>query len=87
VPVRFALIGGCAGSLVATLSYTKVGSSVAGAVNEAVSTGAATSGNQFRYSGGQYSFNWSTKGLAPGTYELQINLGDGVLHTVTVGLK
>jgi len=70
VPVKFALTGACAGSLVATLSATKVGSSVVGAVNEAVSTSVATSGNQFRYTGGQYLFNWSTKGLTPRTCEL-----------------
>jgi len=32
-------------------------------------------------------FNWSTKGLTAGTYELQINLGDGAKHTVSLGLK
>jgi hypothetical protein len=62
---------------------------VAGAVNEADSTSAATTGNLFRYdaSSGQYLFKWSTKGLSPGTYLLQIDLGDGVSRTVTVGLK
>jgi hypothetical protein len=35
----------------------------------------------------QYVFNWSTKGLPAGTYQLQINHGDGVTRTVNVGLK
>jgi hypothetical protein len=87
VPVRFAVTGGCAGSLIATLSSAKVAGGVAGGVNEAVSTGAATSGNQFHSSGGQYQFNWSTKGLSPGTYALQIDLGNGEVHTVQLGLR
>jgi hypothetical protein len=87
VPVRFALTGACAGSQVATLAYRQVRSNVAGGVNEAVSTEAATSGNQFRYTGGQYQFNWSTKGLPPGTYELQIDLGNGEVHSVSLGLR
>ena len=32
-------------------------------------------------------FNWGTKGLTAGTYQLQINLGDGVTRTVSLGLK
>jgi hypothetical protein len=89
VPVKFAVTGSCASSLVATLAYTRLGSSVAGGVNEAVSTGAATSGNQFHYDAttGLYVFNWSTKGLMAGTYQLQIDMGDGVTHTVKVGLR
>jgi HYR domain-containing protein len=92
VPVQFALTSSaCAstGSVVPTLSWSQVSSGVAGTVNEAVSTSAATSGNQFRYdpTSGQYIFNWSTKGLTSGTYQLQINLGDGVTRTATLGLK
>ena len=53
------------------------------------STSAATTGNLFRYdpTSGQYIFNWSTKGLTTGIYQLQINLGDGVPWSVNVGLK
>jgi hypothetical protein len=43
---------------------------VADVVNGAESTSAATTGNLFRYSSGQYLFNWSTKGLPTGTYLL-----------------
>jgi hypothetical protein len=91
IPVRFALTGASAGitTLRATLSYAKVSSGVAGTVNQPASTSAATAGDQFRYdpTSGQYVFSWSTKGLAPGTYELQIDLGDGVTRTVRLGLK
>jgi hypothetical protein len=89
IPVKFALTGdsACITSLAATLAYAKGSDGVAGEVNEAVSTSAATTGNLFRYTDGQYLFNWNTKGLAIGTYELQIDLGDGVTHTVRLGLK
>jgi hypothetical protein len=89
VPIKFALTGAsaCITTLAATLSYTLVGLGENAPVNEAVSTAAATTGNLFRYSSGQYSFNWNTKGLTAGVYQLQINLGDGVTRSVTVGLK
>jgi hypothetical protein len=72
----------------ASLSYQWVSGGV-GTVNEADSTSAATVGNQFRYdpTSGQYLYDWDTRGLAAGTYLLRIDLGDGVLHTVTVGLR
>jgi hypothetical protein len=89
LPVKFQLTGAsaCITNAVAALSYAKVYDNVPGGVNEADSTSAATTGNLFRYTGGQYLFNWSTKGLSPGIYQLQINLGDGVIRTVTIGLK
>lgn len=91
VPVSFQLTGpsACITTLAATLAYTTVSSSVSSPVTMAVSTSAATGGNQFRYdpASGQYLFNWGTKGLSPGTYQLQIDLGDGVSRTVSVQLR
>lgn len=91
VPVKFQLTGSSAGitNLQARLYIAKVSNSVVATEVEAGSTSAATSGNLFRYdaSSGQYVFNWSTKGLTLGTYQLRIDLGDGVAHTVLVGLK
>ena len=91
VPVKFALTGASASitNLQATLTYARISNGDPGPVNEAASTSAATSGNLFRYdaSSGQYIFNWSTKGLTSGKYRLYIDLGDGVTHTVDVGLK
>jgi uncharacterized repeat protein (TIGR03803 family) len=91
VPVKFALTGASAGitTLAATLSCAKVSNGVVGTDLEAVSTAAATTGNQFRYDAatGQYMFNWSTRGLTSGMYRLFINLGDGVSRTVDIGLK
>ena len=91
VPVKFALTGTSAGvtDLVATLKYAKISDGVLGPVNETSSSATATLGNQFRYdsTAGQYIYNWSTKGLESGTYRLFIDLGDGVQHTVDLGLK
>ena len=56
---------------------------------EAISTAAATTGNAFRYdsTSGQYIFNLATKGLSKGSYQLSINLQDGVSRTVTISLR
>jgi hypothetical protein len=66
-----------------------LGDVVSGSVNEATSNSAATSGNMFRYdtTTRQYTYNWSTKGLSPGLYELQIDLGDGATRSVKLALK
>ncbi|MCI0537298.1 MAG: PxKF domain-containing protein [Verrucomicrobiales bacterium] len=73
----------------ATLSYMMINAGVPGPVNEASSTSAATTGNLFRYDleTGDYIYNWNTKGLSAGLYELQLDLGDGLTRTVTVGLR
>jgi hypothetical protein len=91
VAVKFSLTGWCAGKtdLLATLSNAKLSSGTVGAVNESISTAAATTGNQFRCdaASAQYLSNRSTKGLTAGTYRLFINLGDGVTRNVDIGLK
>jgi hypothetical protein len=91
VPVKFLLTGACAGisDLSATLSFAKINNYVSSAINEAISTSSATSGNLFRYdpSSAQYIFNWSTKNLTTGTYQLLIDFGDGVPRTVGLGLR
>lgn len=91
VPVKFYLTGDNVGrpDLIARLSYAKVSSNVAGSVNEADAPGNGTSGNVFLYdpATGQYYFNWSTKGLAVGIYELIIDLGDGNPRRVGLGLR
>ena len=89
VPVKFALTGASAPVTTATarLSYAKISNGIEGTVVEATSNVAATTGNLFRYDGGQYIYNWSTKGLTPGTYSVKIDLGDGAPHAVTISLK
>jgi hypothetical protein len=43
----------------------------------------------FRYdaAGQQYVLEWTTAGLSVGQYQLRIDLGDGVPHTVQVELR
>ncbi len=74
---------------VAKFSYVKLNSNVASSVNEPTSTSAATTDNLFRYdsTSKQYVFNWGTKGLTSGTYQLKADLGDGLSRTVKLGLK
>jgi hypothetical protein len=91
VPVKFALTDASAGitALVATLAVAKISNSIVGSDLEPVSSSPASTGNTFRYdpTGGQYHHHWGTKGLTAGSYQLRIDLGDGVSHTVTVSLK
>lgn len=91
VAVKFSLSGASAGITDATakLSVSKVSNDLAGSEAEATSTAAATQGNLFRYdaTSEQYVYNWGTKGLEGGTYQLRIDLGDGTTNTVRVSLK
>jgi hypothetical protein len=91
VPVKFQLTGASAAitTLQARLYLQRAGAAASGTSIEAVSTSGATTGNLFRYdaSSGQYVFNLSTRTLTTGAYRLRIDLGDGVLRTVTVSLK
>ncbi len=91
VPVKFRLTGESAGIADATarLYVAKISDDVAGDEVEAGSSAAATTGNLFRYdaTGDQYVFNWSTKGLDRGTYQLRIGLGDGTTNIVRVSLR
>jgi hypothetical protein len=91
IPVKFKLTGADAGvtNLNAKLYLSQSSSVDPVEANEAISTGAADSGNTFRYdtSGHQYIFNLSTKNLTQGTWYLRVDLGDGVNHTVKIGLK
>jgi len=89
VPVKFQLVGASGGvtNAMATLTLAKVTSSVVGTEVEAVSTSAATTGNAFRYEGGQYIFNLSTKNLSKGTWQLSIDLHDGASRTVLISLR
>ncbi|HWN66071.1 MAG TPA: PxKF domain-containing protein [Haliangium sp.] len=91
VPVKFALTGASAGitNAVADLYVAPLSGGVPGPEVPAKSSGKASDGSRFRYDAGEgiYIFNWSTKGLAAGSYRLRIDLGDGALHTVAVELR
>jgi hypothetical protein len=92
IPVKFALTGASAGvtDLVAHLFVAQLSNGIEGSYVEAESSGAAESGNTFRYdpTAGQYLFNLSTKSASftQGTWAISAVLGDGVAHTVHVSL-
>jgi hypothetical protein len=73
----------------ATINYAKVTNNVVGSEVVAISTSAASTGNQFRYdsTANQYIFNLSTKGMATGTYQITITLNDGTTKSVQFSLK
>lgn len=91
VPVKFQLTGAGAGitNLVAKLYVAQQDTVDPTAVNEAVSTATADSGNTFRYdpTAHQYVFNLSTKSLSKGTWYLRLDLGDGTNNIVVFKLK
>jgi hypothetical protein len=91
IPLKFVLTGPSAGiaDLTARVLIAKVSNQVIGDDVEVVSTSTASTGNLFRYDAlsGQYLFNLGTKGLSVGTYQIRIDLGDGVSRTVLVSIN
>jgi hypothetical protein len=47
----------------------------------------ATGGSEYKWQSGQYHYNWSTRGLAPGEYRIYANLADGSRHWVDICLR
>jgi hypothetical protein len=93
VPVKFQLLGdsACVPNGVFKLYVAKVSNDVVGTEAEAVSSTPANTDSLFRYdpTGGLYIYNLGTKGTqwSAGTWQLRIDLGDGVSHTVLISLK
>ena len=66
------------------------GGSMSVPVDESVYTDPGTSGNVFKFDtlSQQYQYNWNTKGLASGYwYKIFVQLNDGTIQSVTIGLK
>jgi hypothetical protein len=89
LPIKFQLTGASAGitDAVIRLLIYKVSDNVVGDALDVQSSSAATTGNLFRFENGEYVFNLSTAGLTPGTYQLQVDMGDGVLRAINISLK
>jgi hypothetical protein len=91
VPVRFQLTdvnGSLISAAVANLKVQQYsGGTPAGQAVDATPPGAADAGGLFRYDGTQYVYNLSTKSLSVGIWQLQVQLNDGTVHTVSIGLK
>jgi hypothetical protein len=67
----------------------QVSNQVVGTYQEVSTTSQADAGNLFRYDAeaNQYILNWGTKGLAKGTWSLQVVVNDLVAKEVLVSLK
>ncbi|HVG33238.1 MAG TPA: putative Ig domain-containing protein, partial [Pyrinomonadaceae bacterium] len=90
LPLKFRLTGASAPltNAVARLYVAKISNGVAGIEVDADSAGNANTDNLFRYAGdGQYIFNWSVQGYTVGTYQLRIDMGDGVQRIIIIGLN
>jgi hypothetical protein len=89
LPIKFQLTGASAGvtDAVVHLLIYKISNDVLGDAVDVQSNSAATSGNLFRYANGEYVFNLDTSGMGAGTYQLQIDMGDGVMRAVNISLK
>jgi hypothetical protein len=89
LPIKFQLTGASAGvtDAVIKLLVFKINNTVVGDAMDVESSSAATTDNLFRYVNGEYVFNWNTAGLTRGTYQLQIDMGDGVVRAVNISLR
>ena len=93
VPVKFGItdfagqsVTGAVATLSTVRSYNTDGLHL-GEEQEATTQGNANTGNLFRPSDGQYVYNLSTKGMAPGSYQLFIRLDDGKEYTAVFSLR
>ena len=88
VPVRFRLTG--VSALVhdadARLFISRVVGGVPGPETPAVPS-SGHGGNRFRSDDCEYEFYWKTTGLATGTYQLRVDMGDGVIRTTVIRLN
>ena len=91
VPVKFQVTdanGVQVSTAIAHLTIQMIsGSTLVGTPIDATASGNADVGDLFRFDGSQYIFNWSTKGLPTGTWQLQARLDDGTVHPVVMGTK
>jgi len=91
VPVKFRLVGASAGitNLVAKLSVAKISDQIRGtAIDESDEDGDETDFLfKYRKAKGIYAYRWKTRGETQGTYRLRADLGDEVIHEITVSLK
>ena len=53
---------------------------------ESVPTVDATTNADYKLTGGQYLYGWSTKGLTAGEYRIYANLADGTARSVYICL-
>lgn len=90
VPVKFTATdaaGAPVTDLTASLSVTMLTNSVEGTYVEAETNVAASTGFRYDDAAGQYIFNWSTQGLAGGTYRILVTITNGPTITADLSLR
>ena len=90
IPVKFTAAdstGASVENLTASLSVTKLTDTVEGTYVEADTNVAATTGFRYDSATGQYIYNWSTKGLDPGTYRIRVDIDNGPTITADLSLR
>ena len=90
IPVKFDLYdanGTTVSTAVAHLSLQRLdGGEPVGAPIDATPTSGADTDNLFRYNGGHYAYNLSTKPFTAGIWRIQATLDDGTVRTIDIGL-
>lgn len=92
IPVKFRIAdadGRYVSTAVANLTYQKISGDILGSIEEPVSTSASDTGNMFRYNTEDYLYiyNLNTDDMSTGTYQLNINLDDGMVKSVWISIK
>jgi hypothetical protein len=91
VPVRFKLTGASAGitNVNAKLVVTKLSSTIQGTATDVSDETIDDTDLTFRFNSllKFYVYRWKTRDQTQGTYQLSVNLGDGVAHTIKVSLR
>jgi hypothetical protein len=89
IPVKFKLTGPSAGitNLVARLYIVSLNNSALRKLPKIRMSSAASTENLFRYSGDGYIFNLDTSGIPPDDYQLQVDMGDGVMRAINITLR
>ncbi|HEY2899879.1 MAG TPA: HYR domain-containing protein [Polyangia bacterium] len=91
VPLRFRLTGASASitTLAAKFAATKISNSIQGTANDVSDETVSDTGLTFVYRPllTWYAYRWKTSDQTQGTYRLNADLGDGVVHQINVSLR
>jgi hypothetical protein len=86
IPIKFQLTDYSGAAVTSPAAVTELQIVPVNPVGAAFSP-VSTDGKGLTFSGGQFQFNWQTKGLAAGSYQIQLSLADGTTQTKTIQLK
>lgn len=91
VPVKFQLTDANGTQISTAVGHLTIqmisNNTLLGTPIDATASGNADVGDLFRFDGTEYIFNWSTKPVSAGTWQLQARLDDGTVHAVVMGTK